>query len=248
MKQILTVPFFSWRLRNSKGPRNSAEIEKSLIEILSDLNESLSTGRKGRFYNISFKCSMADLIKRHELNKERMQKPSPRASVTSSGKELEKEQQSNDQGQQVSCLNPDLRRDEEERPHEKDPTYVLPAKILHEKVASSDNEKGENEKQRNYAPPLRTRELLPTYTEKSTGPPLPDPSRPTEPMPYAPIESVERNFVMMRRLFEVSQEILWAFTPKEGSHLIHNVCVTFWGFLDTIFRVSVILSVSNVIY
>lgn len=40
---------------------------------------------------------------------------------------------------------------------------------------------------------------------------------------------------LMKQLMQVSQRILWAFVP-EGSPLIHNVPLRFWGCVDAIFR------------
>ncbi|KAH6889141.1 hypothetical protein B0T10DRAFT_47532 [Thelonectria olida] len=50
------------------------------------------------------------------------------------------------------------------------------------------------------------------------------------------MQTSDRDKTAMKTLLEVSQEIIWAFTPKEGSPLIHNVCIRFWGALDAIFR------------
>lgn len=52
------------------------------------------------------------------------------------------------------------------------------------------------------------------------------------------IEMLNRGKVLNKRLLEVSQGILWAFLPKEGSSLIHDVCESFWGSVDDIVRVS----------
>lgn len=52
------------------------------------------------------------------------------------------------------------------------------------------------------------------------------------------IEMLSRGKALNKKLLKVSQDILWAFLPKEGSSLVHDVCESFWGSVDDIVRVS----------
>ncbi|CAH0041885.1 unnamed protein product [Clonostachys rhizophaga] len=61
-----------------------------------------------------------------------------------------------------------------------------------------------------------------------------------EAMPRFPkaqeLKVVKHELVMMKELYDVSQQILAAFVPKEGSLLSHHIYVHFWGAVDSIYR------------
>jgi hypothetical protein len=52
------------------------------------------------------------------------------------------------------------------------------------------------------------------------------------------IEMLNRGKALNKRLLKVSEDILRAFLPAEGSSLVHDVCESFWGSVDDIIRVS----------
>lgn len=53
-----------------------------------------------------------------------------------------------------------------------------------------------------------------------------------------PMDNDEKHDMVRFKLLDVSQDIVWAFTPKEGSPLMHSVCIRFWGAVDTMLRVG----------
>jgi hypothetical protein len=64
---LQSVPFLTWRLKNEPKQRNSDEIEKTLVKILSSMNKSLLRNERGRLYSRGYKCTLGDLSHRQQL-------------------------------------------------------------------------------------------------------------------------------------------------------------------------------------
>ncbi|KAK1842780.1 mg2+ transporter [Colletotrichum chrysophilum] len=58
------VPFFAWRLTWSDDKRSRSEIEKTLSQLLDNLNISLERDKFGKWYKASFQCSEIEVMER----------------------------------------------------------------------------------------------------------------------------------------------------------------------------------------
>ena len=212
---IDSVPFLNWRLKNDKDERTPEEVEKSLVSILSRLNKSLSNGVVARLYSRVFKCTMKDLVQRHDF----LLKKHPGDGVTES-------------------KNPpntgDTIRD----------TLVPASPMGVENNSPGDNavnhtsnasDTGETQKSESTKRPEAATHPQPVDASE-TAPTTDSDGR--QMVQTQSMEATNHEQELMKRLFDISKEILGAYVPDQGGPLIHHVCVRFWGAVDDIFRVS----------
>ncbi|KAL3300873.1 mg2+ transporter [Colletotrichum asianum] len=60
------VPFFAWRLTWSDDKRSRSEIEKTISQLLDNLNISLARDKFGKWYKASFQCSESEVMERFD--------------------------------------------------------------------------------------------------------------------------------------------------------------------------------------
>ncbi|KAK0379059.1 hypothetical protein CLIM01_03558 [Colletotrichum limetticola] len=58
------VPFLAWRLTWDDDKRSQSEIEKTLTQLLGNLNATIESDRMGKWYKASFECTKGELTQR----------------------------------------------------------------------------------------------------------------------------------------------------------------------------------------
>lgn len=65
--QCTIDPFLRWRVKSSDQNRTPEEVDKSVLKVLGNMDESLQSGVFYQLYMRTFMCTLSDLFERHEF-------------------------------------------------------------------------------------------------------------------------------------------------------------------------------------
>lgn len=210
--EIERVPFLSWPLTRGKDERTPEEVEKTLVSILSKMNKTLSNGVVARLYFRVFKCTMKDLLHRHDFLL-----ATPHGNGTTSPVETpgvgDTDQDTPKPGPSKGDENGDADINSSQSPsdssNQDEAGTSMPSQATHQPAVSDSS---------GIAPMAHSDSTQKGQTRS--------------------IHATKHDGEIMKRLFDVSKDIFGAYVPDQGSPLIHHVCVRFWGAVDDIFRVG----------
>ena len=220
--EIEHIPFLNWRLKNDEGERTPEEVEKSLVTLLSRVNKTLSKGVVARLYSRIFKCTMGDLIRRHDFL---LATP---------------------HGDEVGEANKTISTDDAGRRNSESISASAPPEGL-ENGSPGDNSVTPTPAARSPGGPRTSGSSRTGFKQSEPTQPQPTGTSGTASVTDTEgqrqeqrqsVQAMDHDQELMKRLFDVSKEIFNAYVPDQGSPLIHHVCVRFWGAVDDIFRVS----------
>lgn len=233
------VPFFTWRVGDETAERSPEEVDTMLIKVLSQLHKSLSSDVIGnvtwKLYSRTLTLTMQDLLFRHDTLQDLPSHMQPILTpVEAVGGGIDSTRTTS--GQTVFCMqdifathaeSAACKKDKQEK-IEKD---IEPGQDSTGETGSISNSPKDKTSGTDEPAIHETSEKDPESTKTT-----PDEYEPADWRQQHSIGVTGHDKMLMKQLLEISQEILWAFTPKEGSPLIHNVCIRFWGAVDCIFR------------
>lgn len=238
---ITFVPFFTWRVRDETAERSPEEVDKMLIKVLSQLHKSLSSDVIGnvtwKLYSRTLTFTMQDLLFRHDILQDLPSHMQPILTPVEAvgggiGSTRTTSRQTVFRMQDIFATHAEsaaCKKDKQEK-IDKD---IEPGQESTGETGSISNSPKDKTSGTDEPAIHETSEKDPESTKTT-----PDEYEPADWRQQYSIGVTGHDKMLMKQLLEISQEILWAFTPKEGSPLIHNVCIRFWGAVDCIFRVS----------
>lgn len=222
-------PFLRWRVKSSDQERTPEDIDKSVLKILGSMDESLQGGNFYQLYSRTFMCTLKDLLERHEFLSLPLKDSRPAMGDAGAGgdnsghPEPNKHQTEKSSGSAVNAPN--------EGPLPSDTGEIDPqqtgstsAKLTGEELSKSPLSESKGAR------------LTPSDSSR--------PGRRSSSSQYKgdgtqsqSIGTVSYDETVLKRLFDVSKDLLSAFMPAEGGPVINSVCQRFWGTVDEIMRV-----------
>ncbi|KAK1464805.1 hypothetical protein CMEL01_12160 [Colletotrichum melonis] len=217
------VPFLAWRLTWDDDKRSQSEIEKTLTQLLGNLNATIESDRMGKWYKASFECTKGELTQRL-ASMLQLSPPKPTGEATEGVAQTNSRPDVNPGSNSVvdaDLQEPDLETSIE---HEGSTgSLVAPASTL---FGSTENE--ENELDPKVEPNTQFRHPIHNSSSKDlrSGNDL-----------WKLMDSKEdHESFLLSSIFSVSQSMLSAFLPDEGRLVHHPVCKRYWGSVDAILR------------
>ncbi|KAK1511276.1 uncharacterized protein CCOS01_15038 [Colletotrichum costaricense] len=217
------VPFLAWRLTWDDDKRSQSEIEKTLTQLLGNLNATIESDRMGKWYKASFECTKGELTQRL-ASMLQLSPPKPTGEATEGVAQTNSRPDVNPGSNSVvdaDLQEPDLKTSIE---HEgSTESLVAPASTL---FGSTENE--ENELDPKVQPNTHFRHPIHNSSSEDlrSGNDL-----------WKLMDSKEdHESFLLSRIFSVSQSMLSAFLPDEGRLVHHPVYKRYWGSVDAILR------------
>ncbi|KAJ0160593.1 hypothetical protein CTA2_7703 [Colletotrichum tanaceti] len=220
------VPFLAWRLTWRDDKRTRADVDRTLFQLLSNLNAGLEADRTGKWYKTAFECTQNELTERFECLVESVSSFSPRHQGVpeSGGSTADSSTCYHVEAQESHPRDPNM----PELPRVgNDPEGVVepPASNLFGPTDVESTDDG-----------LR----LNGRAGESTDPPQGRSARGTRRQSYESIShtgpTTVRDRMLLGKITEVSRAAFGAFLPSEGGFAAHAVCKRFWGSVDSILR------------
>ncbi|CAM1505780.1 Fc.00g114170.m01.CDS01 [Cosmosporella sp. VM-42] len=224
-----SAPFLTWRLTTETEDRTDEEAEITVVKILSAINKALSSsGAIRRIYPRAFKCTLQDLMQRHDCLQD----------------SLGLSENTQIPGTDNMAINSNVGSKEKLEDMHEDKVLggdsILADQVVHDPypaATSTDTQirvdvgsppamegpRRENGEQDIRDNPTSSTEPTPTNVHSTS---------------LTAATTGRDEALLMKQLLTLSQDILWSFVPPEGSPVIHHVPVRFWGSIDNIFRVS----------
>ncbi|KAG7061867.1 mg2+ transporter [Colletotrichum scovillei] len=217
------VPFLAWRLTWDDDKRSQSEIEKTLTQLLGNLNATIESDRIGKWYKASFECTKGELTQRL-ASMLQLSPPKPTGEATEGVAQTYSRPDVNPGSNPVGDANvqePDLKNSTELGGSTG--SLVAQASTL---FGSTENE--ENELDPKVEPNTHFRQ--PVHSSSCE-----DLRSGNDPWKLMDSKEDHESF-LLSRIFSVSQSMLSAFLPDEGRLVHHPVCKRFWGSVDAILR------------
>lgn len=218
------VPFLAWRLTWGDDKRTRADIDRTLFQLLSNLNAGLEADRTGKWYETAFECTQNELTERFVCLAESTSSFPPR------------HQGNRESG--GSTANSSTYHFAAQESHPRDPN-------MPELPLVGDDPEG--------VEPRASHLFGSTDVESTDDGKLNGGGESTDPLEgrssaggtrrqsYDSISLNNPTTVLDRMLLgqitEISRAAFGAFLPSEGGFVAHAVCKRFWGSVDSILRV-----------
>lgn len=218
------VPFLAWRLTWDDDKRSQSEIEKTLTQLLGNLNATIESDKVGKWYKASFECTKGELTQRLASM---LQVSPPRPTGEATEDKAQTDSGPDENPKSKSGVDADLNESELKDSIKREGSVgslVAQASTLLRSTENEDNEfDSEVEPNTHFRPPVHrsSRDDLRSVN---------DPWKLMNPQE-------DHESFLISRIFSVSQSILSAFLPDEGRLVHHPVCKRFWGSVDSILRV-----------
>ncbi|KAL0780409.1 hypothetical protein CaCOL14_001744 [Colletotrichum acutatum] len=217
------VPFLAWRLTWDDDKRTQLEIEKTLTQLLGNLNATIESDKVGKWYKASFECTKGELAQRL-ASMLQLSPPKPTGEVTEGMAQTNSRLDVNPGSKSVADADlhePDLKTSIEREGSTG--SLVAQASTL---FGSTENE--ENEFDPKVEPNTHFRQTVHNSSCEDLR---------SVNDPWKLRNSKDHESFLLSRIFSVSRSMLSAFLPDEGRLVHHPVCKRFWGSVDAILRV-----------
>ncbi|EXF77050.1 hypothetical protein CFIO01_01697 [Colletotrichum fioriniae PJ7] len=202
------VPFLAWRLTWDDDKRSQSEIEKTLTQLLGNLNATIESDKVGKWYKASFECTKGELTQRL-ASMLQVSPPRPTGEATEDKVQTDSAPDENPKpksGVGIGLNEPEL-KDSIKREGSVG-SLVAQASTLLGSTENEDNEfDSEVEPNTHFGQPVH----------QSSRDDLRSSNDPWEVMDF---KEDDESF-LISRIFSISQSILSAFLPDEG-RLIHH--------------------------
>ncbi|KAI5468180.1 hypothetical protein BGZ63DRAFT_373096 [Mariannaea sp. PMI_226] len=248
---IMKRPFFTWTPKIDQEGANVLDSDQTAVRVLSWLHKLISDGRIGRLYDLAYLCTMDDLLRRHEyLRQIEEQQPTEEPvlqelPVDEIFPEMEKNDQSSPDSQvDQTASSAGSHAEEKLLPEdtsikgEQSSTKAQKATVEPKPVEVTDEAEDQPPPKAKMVQPLTTPEEekpQPNQNPRSSSSGS-EKQQATLTQERHSVQMFHQHHVVMKRLIEVSQDLLWEFLPKEGSVLVHQISKRFWGSVDGILR------------
>ena len=222
-------PFLRWRIKTSDQERTPEDVDKSVLKILGSMDESLQGGNFYQLYSRTFMCTLKDLLERHEFLSLPLKDSDSAMEDAGAG------------GDDSGHPEPDKHQAEKS---------LSSAENATNKGPPPSETGGVDPQQAGSTSEKLTGEEIPKSPQsepKSVRPGPSDSSRPGRKSSSSQSKgdgaqnqsmgAVSYDETVLKRLFDVSKDLLSTFMPAEGSPVINSVCQRFWGTVDEIMRV-----------